>query len=225
MTRIVAVLPDPRRPGAVRVEGDGGTRRTIAQEDAAALGLASGAVLEPGMQEALEHAADAEAAFRTALRALERRGFARTDLGRRLVKKGHPKAAVDAALARLSQRGLLDDTAFARNYAETRVARGRGPSRIRRDLMAMGVGDRDIRLALEAMPVSDEALLEQALAVGRRRASQLGDLPRGVRRRRLLAFLSRRGFSGTALAESVRRLMKDGEGGNDGDGGMDGEDG
>ena len=83
----------------------------------------------------------------------------------------------------------------------------------------------DTRDALEAMPVSDEALLEQALAVGRRRASQLGDLPRGVRRRRLLAFLSRRGFSGTALAESVRRLMRDGEGGNDGDGGMDGEDG
>lgn len=219
MTRIVAVLPDPRRPGAVRVEGDGGTRRTIAQEDAAALGLANGAVLEPGMQEALEQAADAEAAFRTALRSLERRGFARADLGRRLVKKGHPRPAVDAALDRLSQRGLLDDSAFARNYTETRVARGRGPARIRRDLLAMGVGDRDIRAALARQPASEEDLLEQALAVATRRASQLGGLPFGVRRRRLMAFLSRRGFAGTVAVEAVRRLTLDGKGGEDGEDG------
>ncbi len=213
MTRIVAVLPDPRRPGAVRIEGDGGTRRTIAQEDAAALGVARGAELAPDLHEALERAADAEAAFRTALRSLERRAFARMDLGRRLVKKGHPQAAVDRALERLAQRGLLDDGAFARNYAETRMVRGRGPARIRRDLMAMGVGDKDIRPALAELPGSDEALLAQALAVGRRRAAQLGELPRAVRRRRLLAFLTRRGFSGNVVVEAVRRLVLDGKGG------------
>ena len=47
--------------------------------------------------------------------------------------------AVEAALERATGLGLLDDAAYARNYVQTRAARGRGPSRLIRDLLAMGV--------------------------------------------------------------------------------------
>ena len=83
--------------------------------------------VEAGSGRGLNAAADSEAAFRTALRALERRSFARADLGRRLVRKGHPAAAVDVALGRLLARGLLDDAAFA--WATPSAEhRGRGPA-------------------------------------------------------------------------------------------------
>lgn len=209
MSRIVAVEPDPRRPGAVRIQGDGGTRRTIALEDAAALGVIRGAEVAPALDDALERAADAEAAFRTALRALERRPFARADLGRKLVKKGHPRPAVDSALERLTERGLLDDAAFVRNYVETRTARGRGPARLKRDLLAMGLADHHIKAGLAAAPSTDEALVDQAVAVARRKAGLLADLPRPVRRRRLLAFLARRGFGGQCAGAAVKRIEQE----------------
>src|SRR2546422_768667 len=52
------------------------------------------------------------------LRALARRAHARLDLQRRLVKKQHPPAAVEAALERLTIRGLLDDQRFAEQRSE-----------------------------------------------------------------------------------------------------------
>jgi regulatory protein len=159
------------------------------------------------LQERLTAAADAEGAFRTLLRALERRSFARADLGRRLVRKGHPGPAVDAAIERAAGLDLLDDAAFARNYVQTRAARGRGPSRLTRDLLAMGV-DRvhiDRALAAEWPEGSDHTGLPLALAA--KRAAQLGELPRPVKRRRVLAYLARRGFAGRDISDMVARLV------------------
>jgi regulatory protein len=172
----------------------------------AAEGLSPGQTIAPDVHERLSAAADVEAAFRTGLRMLELRPYARLDLGRRLQRKGHPRAAVDVALERLLRLGLLNDEAYARNYVQTRAPRGRGPSRLVRDLMAMGVQRSliDRALAAEWPEGSDRTSMPQALAS--KRAAQLGTLPRQTKRRRLLAYLARRGFSGrdvSALVESV----------------------
>ncbi|HZA98480.1 MAG TPA: regulatory protein RecX, partial [Gemmatimonadales bacterium] len=131
---------------------------------------------------------------------------ARADLGRRLQRKGHPRAAVDVALERLLTMGLLNDEAYARNYVQTRAARGRGPSRLVRDLLAMGVQRSviDHAVAAEWPEGSDRTSMPQALVS--KRAAQLGTMPKQTKRRRLLAYLARRGFSGrdvSALVESV----------------------
>jgi regulatory protein len=204
---VTALAPEPRRPGVLRVEVDGARFGAVPEGLARSAGLAVGRTLDAVLQDRLTAAADAEAAFRTLLRALERRGFARADLGRRLVRKGHPGEAVEAALERAAGLGLLDDAAFARNYVETRTARGRGPSRLTRDLLAMGVERSVINLALAAeWPEDcDRTSVPQALAA--KRAAQLGDLPRAVKRRRVLAFLARRGFAGRDISEMVSRLV------------------
>ena len=119
----------------------------------AALGRAEvgpGTQLTPERLNRLGELADEEGAFRTLLRALERRAFASADLGRRLARKGHRPDAVASALARAGALGLLDDAAFARDFVETRAARGRGPARLTRDLLAMGVDRRHIDAALAA---------------------------------------------------------------------------
>jgi regulatory protein len=204
---ITAVEPDPRRPGTLRVEVDGVRFGAVPEVLARAAGVAVGQVLQGELQERLAAAADAEGAFRTLLRALERRSFARADLGRRLVRKGHPRPAVEAALERAQALGLLDDVEFALNYVQTRAARGRGPSRLTRDLMAMGVerGLIDRALAAEWPEGSDRTGVPMALAS--KRAAQLGHLPRPVKRRRLLAYLARRGFAGHDISEIVARVV------------------
>ena len=204
---LTALDPDPRRPGTLRVEVDGVRFGAVPETLAQAAGLAVGRPVDAALQDRLAAAADAEAAFRTLLRALERRSFARVDLGRRLIRKGHPRPAVDAALERAGALGLLDDAEFARNYVQTRAARGRGPARLTRDLMGMGVerGHIDGALAAQWPEGSDRSGMPSALAA--KRAAQLGHLPRQVRRRRVLAYLARRGFAGRDISELVSRVV------------------
>jgi regulatory protein len=204
---VTAIEPDPRKPGIMRVHVDG---RPYCAVPASALGrveVIPGTALTPDRLDRLGELADEEAAFRTLLRALERRAFARADLGRRLTRKGHRAEAVASALDRAAGMGLLDDAAFARNFVETRVARGRGPARLVRDLQAMGVDRRHIDAALAAQWPADADRSAMPRALAAKRARQLGNLPREAKRRRLVAFLARRGFSGPEVREAVREAL------------------
>ncbi len=205
--RITALDLDPRRPDAVRIEIDGMRFGAVPRQVVSAENLRVGGELDGQLQERLSAAADAEAAFRTALRTLEGRSFARADLARRLQRKGHPRAAVEVALERIAQLGLLDDAAFAQSYVETRAARGRGPARLVRDLMAMGVerGVIDHAIGSHWPEGSDRSTVPLALA--QKRAAQLGALPRQTKRRRLIAYLARRGFTGRDITDLVDQVV------------------
>lgn len=205
--RVTAIEPDPRKPGVMRVHVDG---RPYCAVPASALGRAEvgpGTQLTPERLNLLGALADEEGAFRTLLRALERRSYARVDLGRRLGRKGHRPEAVERALERAAGMGLLDDAGYARNYVETRAARGRGPARLARDLMAMGVERHHIDAAIAAHwpPDADRSAMPRALAA--RRARQLGALPREAKRRRLTAYLARRGFSGPDARKAIQEAL------------------
>ena len=207
MPTLTALAPDPRQPGYRLVEVDRGRFASLPLEALELLSLQLGAELAPAVLDRLRELADVEAAERAALRALARRAHARLDLQRRLVKKQHPPAAVEAALERLTIRGLLDDRRFAEQYAALRATRGKGPTRLLRDLQAQGVERRTaehaVRRALEEEGI-DPAL--EARAVAAKRARQLAGLPVPVRKRRLLAFLVRRGYTGMQLKELVEEL-------------------
>jgi len=204
---LTGLAPDPRRPDYRLVEVDRGRFASLPAESLVGLDLVVGQEIRPLVLERLQELADLEAAHRAALRALARRAHARYDLRRRLLQKQHPPKAVDAALDRLSAVGLLDDARFAADYAAAKARRGRGPSRLVRDLQAQGV---DRRIAEDAVRTSlaaegvDPADAVRALA--EKRARQLAGLPPVVRKRRLVAFLVRRGFTGGEIREVVESL-------------------
>ena len=207
MPTLTALAPDPRQPGYRLVEVDRGRFASLPVAALEPLRLEVGAALAPAVLDRLRELADIEAAERAALRALARRAHARLDLQRRLVKKQHPPAAVDAALERLASRGLLDDRRFAEQYAALRATRGKGPARLLGDLMAQGVerrtAEQAVRRALEEEGIDPGV---EARAVATKRARQLAGLPVPVRKRRLLAFLLRRGYAGAPLKDLVEEL-------------------
>ena len=204
---ITAVDPDPRRPGVVRLEIDGARFGAIPRELVGTEGLTVGRAVDVDLQQRLGAAADIEAAYGTVLRCLELRSYARSDLGRRLLRKGHPREAVEAALERATVLGLLDDAAYARSYVRTRAARGRGPSRLTRDLLAMGVQRSLIDRALDAEWPEGSDRSSMPIVLATKRAAQLGALPRQTKRRRVLAYLARRGFSGREVSEMVEKVV------------------
>jgi regulatory protein len=205
--RLTGLAPDPRRPEYRLVEVDRGRFASLPADALAGLGLAVGEEIAPRVFARLQELADLEGAHRAALRALARRAHARVDLRRRLLQKQHPPAAADGALARLAAYGLLDDARFAQDYARAKAARGRGPARLVRDLLAQGVERRvaeaAVRTALAADGVDPEAALR---AVAEKRARQLEGLPAAVRKRRLVAFLARRGFQGPEVRSIIEAL-------------------
>lgn len=207
MATLTGLAPDPRHPGYRLVEVDRGRFASLPAEALEPLDLTVGCSLSAHVLARLQELADVEAAYRAGVRALALRPRARFDLRRRLIQKPHPPRAVDEALERLTARGLIDDLRFATHYAATRAARGRGPARLIKDLLVQGVDRRTaeagVRLAFVEEGI-DPA--RTARAVAERRARQLASLPAPVRRRRLLAYLVRRGYEGGKVKELVEEL-------------------
>jgi len=200
---IEAIEPDLRREGCVRVVIGGRIALIVPADAARAAGIEIGSVLRAEVVHRLELAADEDAAYRTATRLLEGRPFARKDLARRLALKGHPLEVIEAALDRAQHFGYLDDVRFATYYVESRSARGRGPTRLRRELARLGVARDLIDAALASAaeePAAAQARIRKLLA---RRMPQLAGLSRPSARRRLLAYLARRGYTG----ETARRVV------------------
>ena len=206
---LTGLAPDPRRPDYRLVEVDRGRFASLPAEALAGLGLVVGAEVSAQVFARLQELADLEGAYRAALRALARRAHGRFDLRRRLLQKQHPPAAVDGALARLAALGLLDDARFARDYAGAKATRGggRGPTRLVRDLLSQGVERRVAEEAVRAALADDEVDPDATVrAVAEKRAKQLAELPAAVRKRRLAAFLARRGFQGPEVRAIVEAL-------------------
>lgn len=206
MPVLTHIAPDPHRPGYRVLEVDRGRFASLPDGAMLGLSLVEGVELDRLMLERLQHLADVEAAYRAAVRAQARRPHAQQDLRRRLILKQHPPVAVDAALERLVARGLIDDRHFAEHYVATRATRGRGPARLLKDLLRQGLdrstAEAAVRVTLNAEGIDVEQTLRR---VAERRAVSLRDLPSSVKRRRLAAYLSRRGYHGA----SVRRLVED----------------
>ena len=192
--QITALRPS-RVPGHLIVEVDGARVALLPIERVRALGLVRGRELDEAGRERLDAAAQAEDAYRGAVRLLAARPRAVQEVIRRLRQKKMPAQAVAEAVGRLEARGLLDDQEFARAFARGRAERGYGPARILADLAARGVERRVAELAVAELGAGGETeRLAELEAVARKRAGQMAGLSPDVRKRRLVGYLSRRGF-------------------------------
>ena len=212
MPVLTAIAPDPRQPGYQLVDVDRGRFASLPAAALGSLGISPGTELVPPVLAVLQQLADIEAAYRAAVRAQTRRPHARAELRRRLMRKQHPGAAVDAALERLAAQDLLDDRRFAEHFVATRAAQGRGSVRLLQDLRRQGV-DQRVAEAAVASSLAAEGIDESTALrrVAERRARQLGALPQTAKRRRLLAYLARRGYRGAEVRKVVEQLMAETE--------------
>jgi regulatory protein len=205
---VTGIKPHPRAPGRLVIEVDGARFGTVSASEVQALQLEEGKRLNDEEVSRLSYAADVEAAHRVGLRMLTSRPRAVYEVLRRLRERGHNPSAAAEAVGRLEEAGLLDDTEFAEHFVRVRAPKGFGRSRLLRDLLARGV-DRRI-----AEPAIDRGLehegvdrSEQVRRLLERRASQVRNLPTEKQRRRLLAYLERRGFRGREVSDAIEEII------------------
>ena len=149
-------------------------------------------------------APEAHEAATAALRLLRHRPRSEHELRRRLLDKEHPVEAVDEALDRVRVWGLINDAEFAAEWVRGRRRR-RGKSRgaLERELRDKGVAEAHIADAVADIDVSEDRRQAAELVRARlaRRRGGAGPRPEEGERRRLVAFLARRGYpTGLALA-------------------------
>jgi regulatory protein len=153
-----------------------------------------------------------------ALHLLGARAYATQELRQRLVRRGWPVPEVEAAIERLTAAGLLDDAAYARQLTQSQIAGdGAAPRRVRQQLARRGV-DRGVADAAIDQVLADERLDTRVVleAVARKRAATLAKsfarLAPQARRRRLYAFLARRGYNADDIRGVLDLVLKPADG-------------
>ena len=81
---------------------------------------------------------------------LARREYGKTELIIKLADKGYVRNIVEQAVSQLTEDGLQSDQRFAESFVQSRINQGKGPVRIRLDLVQRGVHDTDVENAIEA---------------------------------------------------------------------------
>ena len=199
-------LPAAPDGAAVLVRAGGRTLGRVDVAAVAALGLCVGGVLERAGCVALEAALRRRAAFDAGARLLARRARTRLGLERRL-REDFGEEAAAAAVTRLA--AYLDDRRFARDWVEARLRqRPWGPTALEAGLRREGVPPALAREEVaRAAPIEAEA--ELAVRAARERVGRMGVAAPERLRARLWGYLSRRGFSGAAIAAALRQVLDD----------------
>jgi regulatory protein len=210
MPLITAVVPSPRRAGRFEILVDGKGVATLSLEAIERLRLHVGAPYSEALAARVEEEARALRVFDRALDLLALRARSTRELHRHLVRKGEEAAHVDAAVARLTALGLLDDAAYARQYARAKVT---GPGFSRRRLqaelarrgVAREIADEAITDVLGDDEIDTAEILER---VAEKKFRTLMKLDPETRRRRLYAFLARRGYDSDEIIRVLDKLAR-----------------
>jgi len=147
-------------------------------------------------------AADYERALGLAYGYVGRRERTMAELRAHLESREVDAATADAVITSLTEQGYLDDRRFARLFTEDkRQLEQWGDERIRRGLAAHGLDPELIEQAI-GQDGGEEAQLDRALALLRRRLAQPEPGRRG--RERALGLLLRRGYNYEIADRAVR---------------------
>jgi regulatory protein len=141
---------------------------------------------------------DPGACKRRALDLLARREHSRLELERKLEARGFSEALVGPTLDDLEASGVLATARFTENFIRSRVARGKGPVRIRAELAERGVtGEESDLLRSTQVDWTEAARAARAKRFG-------SEPPRDFKERaRQARFLQQRGFNGAQISAAL----------------------
>ena len=144
-------------------------------------------------------------AYNYALNLLAARPYSSRALHRKLIQKKYSAADADDVIRRLVDNGLIDDKKYAEQYARSKMlSTGASKRRLTQDLYRKGIkGDvatNAIANVIDQDEIDPTAVIER---VARKKIAQLGNLEPVVIRRRLFAFLARRGYD----LDEIKRVV------------------
>jgi len=207
MATITQISEHPSKPGRYIVDVDGKQFAVITADALAATKARIGVVVDDRLAAHLTEANELTATYDRALNLLSFRARSARELERRLLQKGVTRERADRVIAKLREVGLIDDAAFARQLALSKMSAGASRRRVHQELFKRGVArevaDGAVEQVVEEEGLSDAESIER---IARKKWRSLASLDEPTRRRRLFAFLARRGFDSDEVSRVVRQL-------------------
>lgn len=213
MPRITSITPQ-KREGFFNIFIDGKFFLSLSAAELVSRKIEVGDEISPEGLSRISESALFGKMFNLALLLISRRPHSREEVVRHLKKRflGHKEKIspeiIGNVVKRLEGLELINDERFARWFFQQRTAgRGaKGKSFIRQDLSRRGVSREVIEKILGENDETDWKTLAKRLA--EKRQEFYRDLPNPVRRRRLVSFLVRRGFSFDIAAVVVDEVSR-----------------
>lgn len=198
---ITALKAQKKNPNRINVYLDGEFAFGLARIVAAWLQI--GQILSEEDIARLKQQDTLEVAYLRGLRFLSYRPRSEAEIQRKLSEQGFEAAVIDAAVQRMKDNGYLGDNQFARDWVENRSTfRPRSKRMLAMELRQKGVAEDAIEQAL-AETGDDESLAYQTATQYARR---LAGADWETFRKRLGAYLARRGFSYGTIAPVLRQV-------------------
>ncbi|WP_229716943.1 regulatory protein RecX [Paenibacillus aceti] len=168
--------------------------------------MIKGAVFTKLELEEIITADERQRGYGEALKYLSRKPRTSFEIACRLKEKGWGEETIAEVIERLIQERWIDDAAYAQEWAAQRVrSRGKGKAWIRHELRQKGISKPLIEEALGQ--VSEEAEYDSAMQLAQRKwRTTSGETV--DKKRKVGAFLMRRGFSGGLVSKVVRELAQ-----------------
>lgn len=140
-------------------------------------------------------------------RQLAVRARSQSELMRTLLRRGIDEDVAGRVLRKFRDAGLVDDAAFAESWVHERHEhRGLGREALGHELRRKGVGENLIEAALSA--VDDDAEVERAHELVRRKLPTMTAVDGTTRIRRLVGMLARKGYSENLAFRVVRKELE-----------------
>ncbi len=196
---------EPRRKSLTQLYLDGEAAVKVDTEIFVRSGWKPGDEITDEQLHELIEASDERRAREKAMYLLEHRNHSKKELTDKIARTAASREAAKAAADRMEELGLVDDEAFARDYARELFLRKRyGAARVRQELRRKGIDSELIDSLLEEYGDEDAALENIRAVLDRRYASWPED---EKTRRRAFAALQRLGYS----YDLIRQALQTGE--------------
>ncbi len=150
-------------------------------------------------------AALARTMYAAAVNILAQREHSQKELRDKLVRKFADGAAADQVIGRLMAQGYLSDSRFAEMAVRHYAGKGYGPGRIRMELRKRGV-DPEEQEAVRNLCEDD--FIARARDLAARKYGSIAEMD-FKQKRRAMAFLARRGFSGEQCLRALSMSDED----------------
>jgi regulatory protein len=207
--RITAIEQQKRNPERVNVFLDGAFAFGLPLNAVVDFQLKSGRQLTPIEIEELKELDDTAKATDSAIRLLTSRPRSVREIRDRLRRKEYGDETIDRVIERLREWRYIDDEAFARYWVENRESnRPRGRRLLQQELRMKGVERETVSNAIDEAEIDERA---GALEIARVKMRSYRGEEETVARRRLGAFLARRGYGYDVVKPVLDELFGENE--------------
>ncbi|ACF12997.1 regulatory protein RecX [Chloroherpeton thalassium ATCC 35110] len=201
---VLDVRRKPKSDELVLIQFDSDFILETTYELALKFGLKKGLSISSEKFQQVKLASEMALALRQALSYLSRRIHTQKELSIKLQKKGFSTEAIEATTKQLHARGILNETAYAETFIESRKRKLLGTKKLSYELKQRGVAPEAIATALRSTDYEEPTLCRQAAEKKFRLLQHVEDKQK--LKQKLCAHLMRKGFAWEHIAEALAEL-------------------